>query len=603
LSICQKATLQHVAMSGEAESKIAVFQTEPSLRVVQRYTSEPALIRSAVARVTASGSEVQQSREQKLDELRERRKQLDVAAFDPASLSNVTTSAQAQNAGLAGQAEVQRLLVQSEMRLVQAFDSLDRDHRGYGVTNALLAILQSMQFFAGRKSIVFFSEGLPASPAMQSHLQSVIESANRANVSIYAVDATGLRVLSSTTETRREVEALGDDRLRQLAAPELVDQPLTRGMERTEDLMRYGGEAGLSHLSEDTGGFLIRDTNNVGSAFRRIDEDVRFHYLLTYSPRNDALDGTFRTIGVKVNRPGVTVFSRKGYRALPSSPLPVLSYEAPALVLLDSARLPNAFPSHASAFVFPEPDRPGLVPVVVRVGTDAVRFDVDRTKKTYNGQVIVVVRIRDAAGQVVRQLSQQYLLNGDARDVDSARTGEILFYREPELAPGAYSFESLVYDALAEQASARVMTVVVPGPPSPRLRMSSLVLVSRTEQTAGSPSDASAQQRTAPFYYGNMLLYPNVGQPLKQGVDQTLPFYFVVYPAPDRCACTAHIALLNNGQPIADATISLETSGKPRLQHVGQLPIENLAPGVYELRLTVTDDRDQQTRSAFFTVT
>ena len=368
---------------------------EPSLRLVQRYTSEPALIRSAVAHLTVTGNGAKQLREEKLDALRDRRKQLDVAAFDPASVSNVTSSAQAQNAALVGQAEVQRLLVQSEMRMLQAFDSLDRDHRGYGTTNALLAILQSMQLFSGRKSVVFFSEGLPASPAMQSQLQSVIEAANRSNISIYAVDATGLRILSNTAETRREVEALGDDRMRQLANPDLGDQPLTRGMERTEDLMRFSGEAGLARLSADTGGFLIRDTNDVGSAFRRIDEDLRFHYLLTYSPQNDAIDGKFRSITVKVNRPGVNVFARKGYRAVRNSTVPILSYEAPALALLDSATLPNGFVSQAAAFAFPEPDRPGLAPVVVRVTTDALRFDVDPKKSTYSGQAVVVVRITD----------------------------------------------------------------------------------------------------------------------------------------------------------------------------------------------------------------
>jgi VWFA-related protein len=601
LNICQKATLEHVAMTGEPESKIAVFETEPSLRLVQRYTSEPALIRSAVTRLTATGEGARELREDKLNALRDRRKQLDVAAFDPSSVSNVTSSAQGQNAALVGQAEVQRLLVQSEMRLLQAFDSLDRDHRGYGTTNALLAILQSMQFFSGRKSVVFFSEGLPASPAMQSQLQSVIEAANRANVSIYAVDAKGLRVLSSTTETRKEVEALGDDRLRQLANPDLSDQPLTRAMERTEDMMRHSGEAGLAHLSEDTGGFLIRDTNDVGSAFHRIDEDLRFHYLLTYSPTNDAIDGKFRTINVKVNRPGVSIFARKGYRAVRNSTAPILSYEAPALLLLDSASLPNAFASQSAAFAFPEPDRPGLAPVVVRVTTDALRFDVDQKDSTYTGQAVIVVRITDASGQVVKQLSQQYVLNGDARDLETARKGEILFYREPELQPGAYRVESLVYDVLAEKGSARVGTVVVPTHDSPKLKMSSLVLVARTEGT--SERTKAEGDKAPPFYYGDMLLYPNVGEPLKSGVDRMLSFYFVVYPASGRCACSAQISLLKNGQILADATRPLESAGGSRLQHVAQLPIEKLAAGVYELRVTVNDDQEQQTRTAFFTVT
>ena len=67
-------------------------------------------------------------------------------------------------------------------------------------------------------------------------------------------------------------------------------------MERTEDLLALDPQGGLSRLAQDTGGFLVRDTNDMGSAFRRIEEDSRFHYLLSYSPKNTTLDGKFRAI-------------------------------------------------------------------------------------------------------------------------------------------------------------------------------------------------------------------------------------------------------------------------------------------------------------------
>ena len=131
-------------------------------------------------------------------------------------------------------------------------------------------------------------------------------------------------------------------------------------MERTEDLLRYNNEGGLQLIAADTGGFLITGTNDIGTAFRRIDEDMRFHYLLTYAPVNDVMDGKFRTISVKVRRPDVTVFSRRGYRAVRAQGnAPVMAYEAPALALLDASPLPNAFASQANAFAFPEADRPG----------------------------------------------------------------------------------------------------------------------------------------------------------------------------------------------------------------------------------------------------
>ena len=41
-------------------------------------------------------------------------------------------------------------------------------------------------------------------------------------------------------------------------------------------------------------GFLVEGSNNLGAAFKRIDEDNQFHYLMTYSPKNAAFDGKFR---------------------------------------------------------------------------------------------------------------------------------------------------------------------------------------------------------------------------------------------------------------------------------------------------------------------
>jgi VWFA-related protein len=602
LAICQKAALRHVGMMGETQAHIAVFETEPGLRVLQRYTSDPALIRTAVRNLHAGGTELKEMRDERVDQLRTRQRQAEGTAMDP-TVATALGQNVAGNAPQVGQAEVQRLLLQSEMRLLRAFDSLDRDHRGYQATSALMSILESMQFLPGRKSVLFFSEGLPASPVLQNELQSVVESANRANITVYTVDATGLRVESNNTETMKEVQALGDTRLRQTAQPaDLTDEPLTRGLERTEDLMRFSGEAGLSRLAEDTGGFMVRDTNDIGSAFKRIDEDMRFHYLLSYSPKNGALDGKFRTISVKLKRPGLQVFARKGYRAIKApAGLPVLTYEAPVLALLDAAPLPNAFPSQSAAYVFPEPDRPGLTPIVVRVTTDVLNFEVNQQKRTYAGQAAIVVRVRDGDGQVRHKLSQQYVLSGDAGELDAAKKGEILFYREVDLPPGVYHVESMVYDAVAEKGSGRISTISVAEPTAPQLRVSSLVLVSRTEKTSDHSTNGS--DKKPPFYYGNTLLYPNVGEPIQRGPEDALSFYFVVYPRDGQCPCSAQISLLRNGKSLADAVRPLEGDGNARLQHVGHLPIGQLPSGTYELRVTVKDGNHEETRTAFFTLT
>jgi hypothetical protein len=488
------------------------------------------------------------------------------------------------------------------MRMLQAFDTMDRDQRGFGTTKSLFAILQSMNDLPGRKTLVFFSEGLPASPALQAHLRSVVESANRSNITVYAIDAAGLRAISGTADTRREIEEAGKERIRQLSVGtlgEVTDQPMIRALEKTEDLMRYDSQAGLAALAEDTGGFLVRDTNDLRRAFQRIDEDQRFHYLLTYSPKNQKFDGTFRNIEVKVSRPGVEIFARKGYRALRFAPtLPVLDYEAPALAALDAARLSNGFPFDVAALNFPEPARPGLSPVLVRLKTDVLTYEEDPSKKAYEAQATIVVRVRDGEGRVVHKMSQQYQLTGQLHELASAKQGEILFFRTPELPPGLYTIESVVFDAIGARSSTRVSTLEVPAR-SRRLQMSSVVCVNRVERVAAEAKDAAN-----PLYFEDMLLYPNGAAPFSRAGHKELTFFYTVYPGSAAAPLTAHVEVQRNGKVLARLPVELANpDDKGRIQQVGRLPLAALTPGTYQLHVVVTDGGSTTLeRTAYFQV-
>jgi VWFA-related protein len=598
LTLTQKAALEYVPMGGQADSRIAVYATEPSLQVLQPYTRDVALIRRGIRQVMAAGTAVKELKQEQMAAINS---QQDILDSQSARLTAVGSPGSG-SASAIGQLSAEQQRLDGQKRILEAFDSLDRDHRGYGATSTLTTVVASMAFEPGRKTVVLFSEGLPASPAMQAQLENIIDAANRANVTVYTVDAMGLRVRSTVSETRREVDQTGKDRLRQVTSgQEMTGGPYMRMVEKTEDLLRLDPQGGLAWLADDTGGFLVRDTNDIGAAFRRIDEDSRIHYLLTYSPKNDNFDGKFRTIQVKVGRPGVDVFARKGYRAVRTPGIgTVASYEGPAVALLDSGAMPNAFPVRAGGLVFADRGGPAIVPVIVKVNTASLQFDVDRTKGTYSGQVAVVARIKDHAGNVAHKSSQQYLLSGDEKDVEAAKKGEILFYREPRLLPGLYEIESVVYDMVAQRASARISTLNVPPDNDGELQMSSVVIVSRTERVA-----ERDQQVHAPLYYGDVLMYPNLGDPISKASDKEVSFYVSLYTAAGGQALDATLELLHNGGRVASAPLKMEAppAGGGRVQHVGRLPLDTLPPGTYELRIVVSDGRTERSRSAFFTVT
>jgi hypothetical protein len=208
----------------------------------------------------------------------------------------------------------------------------------------------------------------------------------------------------------------------------------------------------------------------------------------------------------------------------------------------------------------------------------------------------VVVRVRDARGNDLQRVSQQYALAGDAKDVDAAKRGEILFYRELDLPAGVYSLESIVVDGTSREGSARVSTLTVDAAPRAVIRMSSRVIVNHTEQVSDSPSTDAI----APLYVGHTLLYPNVGQPISKAATTELPFFFTLYGAVSDVAASAQ--LLRNGQVLAEAPVQLPPATGSRVQHVGRLPIGNLPTGTYELKIRVKSGTEELSRAAFFTL-
>jgi VWFA-related protein len=105
-------------------------------------------------------------------------------------------------------------------------------------------------------------------------LREIIDDANRGNASFYMIDPGGLR--SSHPPDRSQA---------------------------------------MRTLADNTDGYALLNLNDLERAFKRMADDLSSYYLLGYYASNSRPDGRFRTITVRVKRPGVTVRARKGYRA------------------------------------------------------------------------------------------------------------------------------------------------------------------------------------------------------------------------------------------------------------------------------------------------
>jgi VWFA-related protein len=214
---------------------------------------------------------------------------LAVAAQNRDALQRVTMRACSEDQSACQSAEGQVREKASRFRTDSQRSTLD-------TLKAMNALANGLARIPGPKTIVFLSDGL-ASQDMEGALQAVVGQTTRAGARIYAIDVRGLN--------RGTNAGIGDQML--------ADSP-TGGPARfdiTEDAP--------NSLSVDTGGFFVRNQNNLGKALVDVADDANRYYVIGYQPEDSTLDGAFRPIEVRVKRSGITIRARRGYLALPSS--------------------------------------------------------------------------------------------------------------------------------------------------------------------------------------------------------------------------------------------------------------------------------------------
>jgi VWFA-related protein len=606
--MAHKAAMTYLEKGHVDGDLVGVFTIDLALRTVQPFTRETSLIRVGLDKASSQGNTGFG------DTLEAGRGMIDTigAAQDATLAASAATpgggpGAAAQGnaiAASAGSAALNQALATVQVGMLRSFESLERDQQGFASTNGLLAVVSGLKSLPGRKTVIFFSEGLAIPANVQAQFKSVIGSANRANVSVYAMDAGGLRTNTVDHETREEMLQAARQRIRQLESgrDDAVNGVMSKGLERNEALLHSSPEAGLGQLANQTGGFLIHDTNDAGAAFRRIEEDMRFYYLLSYSPSNTSYDGRFRTISVKVTRPGAQVQTREGYFALkPVESTPLKAFEAPALAQLDRPQRPNAFPLQALGLSFPSAKRPGLSPILVHVPADTVAYVLDKNdksnKKMYRADFTVVVRVSNEAKHEVDRLSQHYALSVAEENLPAARKGDILFYREADLAPGRYTLDAVGYDAVSGRASVTSALLDVQRGQADRPRLSSIVLVGRAEKTTDPQGDN-------PLFFGDTILYPNMGDAFKKSKSPALGFFFTVYGVKEKTTSRkATLEIYKGDQAAGKVTADLpEPDANGRIQYAGALPLQGFPVGAYKLKVTASDGTSFDTQQTSFTV-
>ncbi len=325
---------------------------------------------------------------------------------------------------------------------------------------------------------------------------------------------------STSREMARGIGVAGTSR-RLESDGTLMSGPMTRDiLETREDLIRSDSHKGLLQLAKDTGGIFIRYTNDLTAGLERIDEDLNSYYLLGYSPTASDMDGTYRSIEVRVSGlKDADLQFRRGYYAVDRvfDEAPVLEYELPALTLLEKQPDAKELPVASRVLSFPKPDEPGLIAILADLPAGSLTYGPNPAPSLSNFTFVVVVRDRE--GNLERKVSQQYRLG---RSADAAPPADgILFYRKMRLAPGDYTVDVVGVDALAGKGGIEHLDVQIPVPDPSLPELSSLILVESAERLNG--------RSDVPFQAEGLLLYPMLRDGVSHAERSQLDFFFSLY--------------------------------------------------------------------------
>jgi hypothetical protein len=307
---------------------------------------------------------------------------------------------------------------------------LESRARSQATMDVLERVLNGLTGVRGRKSVILVSEGFVHDPNLEEFRRVNIAS-RRANAAIYFVNARGLQGMPVEFSAQ-------------------FGPPMAQGEIGFTLSAMSALDDGSEGLAEDSGGFTVKNTNDLDRAIGRIAEETRVYYLLGYVPTNTARDGSFRKIEVRLKgRRHLTVRARKGYYA-PSADgqTPVQAPKGVDPVVqaaLDSPWAEDGIPLRMTHYVRGE-EMLGKAQIVLvtEVDVDALEFEPKDGRDVAEIEFLLVVAHRETGEYYRYDQTVTMRLKPGTRDRLSREWYPIV--RDFTLPPGGHQARIIVRD-------------------------------------------------------------------------------------------------------------------------------------------------------------
>ena len=179
------------------------------------------------------------------------------------------------------------------------FNALNTDRQLY----AIRTVCKSMEKVEQKKSMLYFSGGLTRQGIEnQASIRAATNECVKANTALYAVDTRGLQALNAVGDASK-----GSMRGTSAYSGAAMQSQLNSN---------FSSQETLGTLASDTGGKLLRDSNDFGPAFQQVQHDTEAYYIIGFHSTNDRARRQLSPSDDRlVNHPEAKLEYRPGYYA------------------------------------------------------------------------------------------------------------------------------------------------------------------------------------------------------------------------------------------------------------------------------------------------
>jgi len=464
-----------------------------------------------------------------------------------------------------------------------AFNTDQKLEAVQGLVNVLAAI-------PGRKAVIQFSGGITQTgEENRTELRAATDAANRADVSIYSIDARGLFA-----------EIPGGD----VTANAATGTSMFSGASVYHQMdSRQDSRDTLATLSSDTGGRAFFDLGDLSEALPKIQQENGGYYLLGYYlGSNVKRDGRWRPIRVKVNLPGAHVRYRTGYYA--PRDFQHLQSEDRQHQLADAMHSDNPvveLPIAVEISTFRLKDQQIYVPIAAKLSSSALDWAEKHGRREASFDFAAEVRAVPS-GQSVAEFQDTIQVKLDTGRFQQVSQGNLLYEGGVILAPGNYRLKFVARENETGKIGTFEQGIAIPALPSNRITLSSILLSSQIVPVEKAPEvqtkgqGARAKLTTTPLEMEGTRIVPSVTRFFTQ--QQTLYVFFQAYYPPkfeksegiDPNALRAGLIFFRNGLQINATPLLAPTEVDPKTRITSfriSLPLEKLAAGRYAVQAVV----------------